>query len=335
MKNKLKKIATAFLMLFGLSMIMISCGEDSPIVPQKPKEPEDETINKDHDSPAKAEFLLAEGHLHGKYRFHQNPELKEVKYMKKIQKITFVLKKEGGWQIEQGSSKQFNVLSRQVESNGDFTKDGYAVYGMWINYYNSAGKNISSEFIDNGQDKIHQHFFVPREVKPTFDGVAEKDDNIPEKFFDYLYVDTNPWNKSMELEGAKLIGDKNPIGFKGYFTFSKPRKQFDLSVELMHAAISKYDAAGKTSPFYKPSRKQRQIDHWDLKIKIPVVVYASQNEYLEEAEPGMPKDQIPANDKKYIESVARAYGITFEEALQDIDAKLKSDSDPESGALWF
>ena len=41
---------------------------------------------------------------------------------------------------------------------------------MFIYYYNSKGELMNNQFIENGQDKIHQHFFTPENVKPTFDG---------------------------------------------------------------------------------------------------------------------------------------------------------------------
>ena len=51
---------------------------------------------------------------------------------------------------------------------------------MFIYYYNSKGELMNNQFIGNGQDKIHQHFFTPENVKPTFDGQPEADDNDPQ-----------------------------------------------------------------------------------------------------------------------------------------------------------
>lgn len=51
---------------------------------------------------------------------------------------------------------------------------------MFIYYYNSKGELMNNQFIENGQDKIHQHFFTPENVKPTFDGQPEADDNDPQ-----------------------------------------------------------------------------------------------------------------------------------------------------------
>ena len=39
------------------------------------------------------------------------------------------------------------------------------------------------------------------------------------EFFDYVYCDTDPWNKTNKFDGAKFTGQSNPIGHKGYFKF--------------------------------------------------------------------------------------------------------------------
>lgn len=319
MKKKILNLALAVLIFFGLSLVFNSCEKD-------PVAPVDEVLNKDHENPVKAELLLAEGHLHGKYGFHQNPEQKNVKYVKAVQKITYTLT-EKGWGPTEDSSKQFNVLGAMA---GD---EGHVVYGLWINYYNAQGKLITGEFVENGQDQIHQHFFIPRNVEPTFDGIKEADDENVSNMFDYTYCDTNPWNETLHSGKGKLSGDKNPVGLKGYFKFNKTRKKFDLNIELMHAAKSKFEN-GIASPYYKPSNKQRQVDHWDLKIRVPVLIYSNQSEYVQ-SDRGVTLDKLPEDDLKRVKATAKAYGITLEQALEDIYELFDGDSDPESGNLWF
>lgn len=315
MKQKFMKVVTAFLMV--ASMGMFSCSNDPDI-------PSNEIINKDHEDPVKAELILVEGHLHGTYKFHQNPEIEGVVHLNKIQKVT-IEHTEKGWHPSAESAKQFNVRSTPHDAKGQ------NVYALWIKYYNAKGEEVTGEFVENGQDQIHQHFFIPRDIKNTFDGVSENDDTNPATLFEYFYCDTDPWDKNRHNEGAKLIGDKNPIGLKGYFKFLKPRKQFVLNIELMHAAKSKWDAKGQASPFYAPSLAQRQRDHWDLKIKIPVVVYADQMEYLETEA----IEDLSESDKKLLESIAKAYSITPEEALEDLKTLFYGDIDPEAGSIWL
>ena len=98
---------------------------------------------------------------------------------------------------------------------------------------------MNSQFIENGQDNIHQHFFTPENVKPTFDGQPEADDNEPQKLVDYLYVDTTPWDKTKHSKEAEITGDSNPIGLKGVIRFLKDRKEFDLKIRLYHGYKSK------------------------------------------------------------------------------------------------
>lgn len=211
---------------------------------------------------------------------------------------------------------------------------GQQVYGLWINYYNAKGERINGEFVQNGQDLIHQHFFIPKNVVPAFDGINDIGDEHRASVYEYVYCDTDPWDRNMHNEGAELVGDKNPIGFKGYFKFLKERKNFDISVELMHAVVSKFNEEGTVSPFYAPSKVQRQRDHWDLKIKVPVTVYAAQTETVD-AEAGTPESDISETDMRLLKSIAAAYGITWQEALADIDAMVMGDEDPESGNMWF
>lgn len=47
------------------------------------------------------------------------------------------------------------------------------VYLMFIYYYNAKGELMNNQFIQNGQENIHQHFFIPKNIKSTFDGQSE------------------------------------------------------------------------------------------------------------------------------------------------------------------
>lgn len=315
MKKSFLKSLPVLIFIAGASLAFTACSKDA-------KEPTDETEHKDHEDPQKAVLTLVEGHLHGTYKFHQNPNWKGV--IKNPQTITFTNTKEG-WKPAEGSLRKFNVRS------------GASVYGLWIRYYNKAGKDITGEFVSNGQDKIHQHFFIPKNIEKTFDGIDEEGDENIAELFDYTYCDTDPWDKSMKKDDARLVGDKNPVGLKGYFKFKKTRKQFELNIRLMHAAESKFDKDGKTSPFHSPSDAQLQSDHWDLTMKIPVVIYCSRGEFVMDLDKkiDMPEKDIPENEMKYLKSIAKAYGITWQEALKDLKAKYDDSSSEESGELWF
>lgn len=321
MKN-LRAFLFASLVTFSLGSVFTSCEKD-------PVKPKNEVENKDHEDPQKAELLFVEGHLHGKYAFHQNPPYsKAVKYMKRMQKITYELTPKG-WGPAKGSAEKFFVRGTPKESS---------IYALFIKYYNSKGKDITNQFVQNGQDKIHQHFFIPSNVTPSLYGKVENDDKDPAAVFDYLYCDSDPWNKSFQKDGAKLIGDKNPIGMKGYFKFKKTYKKFDMIIRLMHAARSKFNKDGGTSPFYKPSSAQLQNDSWDLMMKVPVIIYGDWYEFIEDPAQlkGKAEKDIPEKYMKLLKAAAEAYGITWQQALEEFIARENVlDIDPESGNIWF
>ena len=91
---------------------------------------------------------------------------------------------------------------------------------MFIYYYNSKGELMNNQFIENGQDKIHQHFFTPENVKnPPLTGSRKLMTMIRKKLVDYLYVDTTPWDKTRHDKEAEITGGSNPVGLKGVIRF--------------------------------------------------------------------------------------------------------------------
>ena len=133
--------------------------------------------------PVRAELTLAGGHFHG-VAFHQDADAQGITYKKAVQHLTFV-RKGDTWELEKGSADAFRVLS---------SRQYLYPYGLWIKYYDAKGQDITPLIAENGESRAHQHFFVPSEVKPTFDGTAEKDDQIADSLLNYVYMDTNPTN---------------------------------------------------------------------------------------------------------------------------------------------
>lgn len=299
---------------------------------------------------ARVELLLAGGHFHG-VRFHQDPEFEGMKFRKAVQRI--VLERTAtGWRTVAGSDAAFRVLagSRAV-----------VPYGLWVKYYNAQGEEITGSFQTGGADRQHQHFFTAHDVVPTFDGTAAPDDGKTADLFQYNYMDTDPWDGTLNT-GALLIGSKqvgtsengspilepqNAIGLKGWFNFKKPRKQFTLNLRLMHAPDGKY-VDGKCSPYHAPTKGQLLSAHWDVDLRVPVIVYADQSEtgawisdsHLldENDEPTdqlRPFDQLTPEEQKLVRSTAKAYGCTLEEAMADWFKQIEGTTNPESGSLWF
>ena len=273
---------TVWALLVGVSLVLSlnSCSKD-PVIP------EDETKNKLHEDPAKMTVRLVECHLHADWNEiqkaggpHQNPE-SPARYMKRVQEITYELKAGSGWTLAEGSQGKFYVQKNGEYKNGNnFTPA--PVYLMFIYYYNSKGELMNGQFVENGQENIHQHFFTPENVRPTFDGKPEADDNDPEALVDYLYVDTTPWDKTKHDNEAEITGGTNPVGLKGVIRFLKDRKEFDLKLRLYHGYNSKKNPqTNGFDPFYKPSGVLIQRGTWDINLSIPVVVFWSREEFVD------------------------------------------------------
>lgn len=315
-----------------------SCDND-PVIP------DDETKNKQHEDPAKMRVQLVECHLHADWNEiqqvggpHQNPE-SPAKYLKRVQEMCYELKSGKGWVLSEGSQKKFYVQKNGEYTNGQkFTPA--PVYLMFINYYNSKGELMNNQFVENGQDLIHQHFFTPVNVRPTSDGKVEADDVMPEKTIDYLYADTTPWNKSKHGDGAEITGDDNPLGFKGVIRFLKDRKEFDLKIRLYHGYKSKKNPhTGAYDPFYKPSGALIQSGTWDVNINIPVVVFWSREDYIDIDEnqdvTQIPEDSLDDDSNKVVHSIMNTFGISWTEALQDFYTYIYMAGDAEGGGIWL
>ena len=299
--------------------------------------------------PVRAELTLAGGHFHG-VAFHQDADAKGITYKKAVQHLTFV-RKGDAWELEKGSAEAFRVLSS--------TQYLYP-YGLWIKYYDAKGQDVTATIAANGESRTHQHFFVPADVKPTFDGKAENDDQIADSLLNYVYMDTNPTDgilksttdkatgktiPAAKLTGSKVIGQNalgdifeslNPIGMKGFFQFKKPRKSFVLTVTLFHFDGDAKFPGGKPSPFFAPTAGQLATAHREVVLRVPFVVYASREETGEwETLDAVPYARLRPAEQRLVLSTARAYGISEELATTDWFAHILGEVDKESGALWF
>lgn len=309
-------------LLIGVSLVLSlnSCSKD-PVIP------EDETKNKLHEDPAKMTVRLVECHLHADWNEiqkaggpHQNPE-SPARYMKRVQEITYELKTGSGWTLAEGSQGKFYVQKNGEYKNGNnFTPA--PVYLMFIYYYNSKGELMNGQFVENGQENIHQHFFTPENVRPTFDGKPEADDNDPEALVDYLYVDTTPWDKTKHDNEAEITGGTNPVGLKGVIRFLKDRKEFDLKLRLYHGYNSKKNPqTNGFDPFYKPSGVLIQRGTWDINLSIPVVVFWSREEFVDvdpEADVNLiGEDSLDEDSNRTLHSIMKTFSLTWKEALEE------------------
>lgn len=213
----------------------------------------DEIKNKLHEDPVKAVFTLQEGTLKGGKQFSTSLVLGDFQPSSTpAQQIIWQITPKGGWHVTSNQT-HFKVMSVKQHPR--------LVYRLSIDYYNSKGEKINQQFFNAGQDKIHQHFFSLYESvtimgKQGLKRVKDKS-KLP---YDYCYVD--------QLNGTD-IGTTNPIGFIGLLQIIHPEEAFNLSVDLLHAAQSKYDASNKPSPFYLPSKLLTSTGQWDINVKLP------------------------------------------------------------------
>lgn len=227
-----------------LVFVVVSC---------KPEEAVDETKNKLHEDPVKAVFTLQEGTIKGGKSFSGDLVLADFTPLTTpAQQIVWEITPKEGWHVS-SALKHFQVKS--IKENPAL------VYHLSIEYYNSKGEKINHQFFDLGQDKIHQHFFSLYKTTTVLGKtgkarVADKS-QLP---YDYCYVD--------QYKGVDM-GATNPVGFDGLLQIVHPSEAFNLSVDLLHAAQSKYDKDNRLSPFYLPAAVLTSTGQWDITVSLP------------------------------------------------------------------
>lgn len=284
-------------------------------------------------NPAKAVIEIYNGHLHGPHAFHQNPTPKELKYIGRNYKLTYTLEN-GKWVADPQNGKSVNLMGS--------SQDHY-VSAFVIHYYDKAGNEITSQIVNNGEDSHYQHFFMVDDIRPSYGGKKEATDVNSTEFFDYVYCDTDPWNKTNKFDGAKFTGQSNPIGHKGYFKFLRTHKQFNLEIRLMRARNSKL-TNGKASPFYAPTARQLKEEAWLPTIVVPMNIYMDSDEReLDEKVYDTDYDKLSNDAKDYsesnlmsIRSLMDAFGITdIKTAVLDFWWNFHGDSKHSDAGFWF
>lgn len=284
-------------------------------------------------NPAKAVIEIYNGHLHGPHAFHQNPTPKELKYIGRNYKLTYTLVN-GKWVADPQNGKSVNLMGS--------SQDHY-VSAFVIHYYDKAGNEITSQIVNNGEDSHYQHFFMVDDIRPSYGGKKEATDVNSTEFFDYVYCDTDPWNKTNKFDGAKFTGQSNPIGHKGYFKFLRTHKQFNLEIRLMRAHNSKL-INGEASPFCAPTARQLKEEAWLPTIVVPMNIYMDSDEReLDEKVYDTDYDKLSDNAKDYsesnlvsIRSLMDAFGITdIKTAVLDFWWNFHGDSKHSDAGFWF
>ena len=246
---KTKRFINGLALAFSavMTMLFVACN---------PEQPENEKENKLHEDPVRAVFTLQEGTLNNASAFDNTPKMANFKAASvPAQVIEWETTAGQGWHVT-SATKSFNVKN-SVDNPS-------VVYLLKMEYYNAKGEMMNSQFYNLGQDKIHQHFFsMFKQVMYEGQMSSVRVTNKAELPYDYRYID--------ELNGT-FIGDTNPMGFQGLIKFVKPGREFTLSVDLLHAAGSKFGDDGKASPFYNPAGKLLSTGLWDINVKLPIVI---------------------------------------------------------------
>lgn len=242
MKKQLLQCFVALLLLGGL---LAAC-ESEPV------RPVNEIENKDHADPVKMELTFTHGEFNSPV-FRATPDAQTPALSRQV--MTYALQKGKGWAPIEGSIDTLRY------------RQGKA-YELRLVYYDTEGNNMTYQFTTGGQEKIHQHFFIPDSVF-TLAGKGRASEKNTNKIFNYTYTDTTPWDKEYGTEGVTLNAPDNPLGFKGVFEFKEARR-FLLNIQLMHARKSKISTEGIISPYYKPTAGQRTSDLWDVFVAIPM-----------------------------------------------------------------
>lgn len=268
---------------------------------------------------SKIVLTLAEGHLHGPYyAFHQNARPAGMKFYHSVQTITLV-NDAGKWEPARGSATQFNVVSDLTYDSGQ--------YGLWVEYYGADGELMHDE-IYNARDE-HQTFFTATNVRSTEWSKVELGSTKTQDIFDYKYCDSDPWDQTLH-DGAKLSGNKEPLGFKGSIKWKKKHVSFDLNIRLGHLGKNKKKSDGSLRQYYEIPT----TTHIDAAVSVPVVIMVDSSE-LENYDTDIPEDEHGEDEKLINEAFTKSYGVTVADVIADLKNLIEGSADPESGSLWF
>lgn len=225
-----------------------------------PVKPEDETKNKLHDDPVKARLTFETVAYDSTTKTYQRQNFAGTT-AKQVVEFAIV----GGQWSRLGDTVRVLQHTAQVPVS----------YLLHIDYYDAQGQPMNYQFVTNGQDVIHQHFFMPENV--YISGVRKAELRRTGALYHYDYLDTTPYDREPGLSGVQMIGGVNPIGFRGVLQFTQADAKYDMFVWLLHALNTqrgKYlnDARTELAPYYRFTQAQLAGGSWDIQMPVPVRV---------------------------------------------------------------
>lgn len=311
-----------------------------------PKNPNDNTGNKPEDTTVadngealnttevhKVVFFVGEGHFHGEsFHYLQGPQDMKQKNLSMEQEMTATWQ-EGKWVLS-GNVNKFVFFGAKKYSGANYPQPSY---GIWIKYYDKAGKLINEQFVEEGK---YQTFFRPTKLQ-SMTGKG-KSDYKPEEVFTYHYKDTNPAGKSVAKDKAADISKRNPIGLKGFLYTDKVDLQCTLNVELWSTPQGKKEG-DKLSLATVPSEHIQKTGKCVLRIPIPVYLPMEKGkiDILTPDDEDEIVESYPENynqeDKARADALLKALGVSFAELQKELYIRISGDRASESSGVgyWF
>lgn len=334
MKTKWMKKALYLVLSTTFIASTIACNSDDEIIDQPKVNPTESKIIK----PASVEINIYDGHLHGVKKFHQNTHAKELKYLGKTYKLTYFLIN-GKWQPK-SDNEAVNLLADTTPIE-QASEVGGGVVAFDIHYFDENHNEITSQCIENNENKHYQHFFVASDMQSGYADMEKKEIKNGIDFFGYEYCDTDPWNQTNHSGKAKFVEDELAVGMKGYFHFLTPYKNFNLNIMLMRAENKLVN--GKVSPFYLPSEKQLKNNEWLPSIVVPINLYLSTADLELDAEDldeetilEREESEFSDADKRRIRALMDAFGIKdFHQAVAEFFWNISGESGHDMNNFWF
>lgn len=315
-----------------------SCGKNNNSNPDPKKE-----VHEDEVEPQKVVLTFAPGHFHGATSFHQTSVPAGLKHIQS--EVRFVFEhKDNAWVLTDDSAKTLFV-----EAAGE---DAVYInpYGLWISYFDKDGKEMTGTFVEDAMERQFQHFFQVANLRTLDDKAITGDKAKTPKVFEYVYMDSNPWNEQIK-KGAKLVGSKvlaekkgelyqyeplQPVGLKGFFNFIPQSVKFDLKIDLIHTPEGKY-VDGKACPYYSP----KATAHSDATLVIPVVAFMKKTDlekfYHKDDDTETDVDsyeELSEEGQGLVDLIAKIFGISREDAFRELHSRL-NDFTPDTSSLYF
>lgn len=234
-----------FIRLFRhLSLAVAAAVALTACIKDEPNNSKNEIENKLHESPAKAVFTLTEASLPSGLDFSY-PHIGDIALTTNTQVITFTQQENAAFERTADSPESFVIKTKEQSPN--------TVYQLSVQYFNVKGEPMNNQFIDNAQDKIHQHFFSIYKDQM----LVTKKEQIP---YEYLYADKD--------KSGAYIGEKNPIGMEGFLRFNRAIGEEVINIGLRHFYRSKFGANGEINPYYAASRETASHSDLDISLKV-------------------------------------------------------------------